>query len=265
MTRPRAGSLALLLLAAIALAGCERRQELLSRLSEADANAAVRVLRERGVDATKVYRKEGVTIEVSAVAMVPALETLERHGLPRGEAKSLGDVFKKDGLVATPLEERARYVYALSRELESTIQAIDGVVLARVLVVLPDRMVPGEPVHPSSASVFVKHRPEFDPDLMEAHIARLVGAGIPGLSETWSRRVNVVFVQTAVAAPRVGGAAPDGAMPAPGAAGTAQWWWTLGVLVAGAAGGAWYWLRRRVAGAGSRTNGEGVAEGVANG
>lgn len=195
----RAG--AWVLAAAAVLAGCERPSELLGRVGEADANASLRVLREHGISAEKVYRKDGITITVAPRDTVSALDTLNAYGLPRGTSTSLGDVFKREGMVSTPLEERARLVHALSKELEGIIEAIDGVVVARVLVVLPDRALPGEPLKPPSASVFVKHRDDLDPDLIRQQIARLVGSAVPGLAEGWRERVTVVFVRAADPAP----------------------------------------------------------------
>jgi type III secretion protein J len=177
------------------ISGCGRQSELLGRVSEADANASIRVLRERGIVAEKVQRKEGVSVTVAPDDAVAALDVLNAHGLPRGATTSLGDVFKREGMVSTPLEERARLVHALSKELEGIIEAIDGVVVARVLVVLPDRAVPGEAPKPPSASVFVKHRSGLDPDMIQPHIAKLVGSAVPGLAGSWRERVTVVFVQ----------------------------------------------------------------------
>ena len=97
-----------------------------------------------------------------------AVRTLEAAGLPRVARATLGDTFRKEGVISTPLEERARYIYALSQELETTLSNIDGVIVARVHVVLPERVAPGEPVQPASASVFIKHDPRLDPDNIRA-------------------------------------------------------------------------------------------------
>lgn len=99
-------------------------------------------------------------------------------------------------MISTPLEERARYIYALSQELETTLSNIDGVIVARVHVVLPERVAPGEPVQPASASVFIKHDPRLDPDSIRARVRRMVASSLPGMATAVdnSQKLTVVFV-----------------------------------------------------------------------
>jgi type III secretion protein J len=112
---------------------------------------------------------------------------------------TLGDTFRKEGVISTPLEERARYIYALSQELEATLSNIDGVIIARVHVVLPERIAPGEPVQPASASVFIKHDPRLDPDNIRARVRRMVASSIPGMTTAVDnlQKLSVIFVPAA--------------------------------------------------------------------
>lgn len=82
----------------------------------------------------------------------------------------------------------------MSQELEQTLSQIDGVVVARVHVVLPERIAPGEPVQPASAAVFIKHRPELDPDSVLPRIRRMVASSIPGIGGADDKKLAVVFV-----------------------------------------------------------------------
>ena len=117
-------------------------------------------------------------------------------GLPKVARSTLGDIFRKEGVISTPLEERARYIYALSQELEATLSNIDGVIVARVHVVLPERVAPGEPVQPASASVFIKHDPRLDPDNIQPRVRRMVASSIPGMASAIenTQKLTVVFL-----------------------------------------------------------------------
>jgi type III secretion protein J len=81
---------------------------------------------------------------------------------------------------------------------ESTLAQIDGVVVARVNVVLPERVAPGEPIQPASASVFIKYQPDLDPDSIEPQIRRLVSTSIPGLAGKDNSALSIVFVPAEV-------------------------------------------------------------------
>jgi type III secretion protein J len=105
--------------------------------------------------------------------------------------------------MSTPLEERARYVHALEREIESTVLDIDGVVAARARVVPQQRFAPGAPLMSPSASLLIKHRRDVDLSALVPGIVQLVKNGVPGLAAEDDSRVAVVLVpeqQTVVAA-----------------------------------------------------------------
>jgi type III secretion protein J len=185
----------------LVLSGCGSRIDLYTGLSEQDANEVVAALIQAGVVSEKVaVPKQGFTVKVPEDELAVAVAHLYTLGLPRNTYQRLGDVFKKDSVVSTPLEERSRYLYALSQELENTLSQIDGVIMARVHPVLPERLVPGEPAQPSSCSVLVKHRSDWDPALYEERIRRLVVSSIPGLARAPRSAVSVVFVPAVPAA-----------------------------------------------------------------
>ncbi len=178
----------------LALAGCNSSSELYAGLSERDANDITAALSDHGIDARKTaLGKQLFSVSVPASDFSRSVALLHAVGLPNSSFTRMGDVFKKDGMISTPTEERARFLYALSQELESTLSQIDGVVLARVHPVLPERVVPGEPVLPSSCSVLIKHVPGWDTAAYEPRIRKLVLASIPGLADT-PEKVAVVFV-----------------------------------------------------------------------
>src|SRR5262249_12705982 len=88
---------------------------------------------------------------------------------------------EKSGIMSSPFEERVRYTYALAEELSRTLTQIDGVVTARVHIVLPEAPQIGQPLKPSSAAVFIKHQPGVDLDYFAPQIRRLVSSSVEGL------------------------------------------------------------------------------------
>ncbi|WP_395605692.1 type III secretion system inner membrane ring lipoprotein SctJ [Pseudomonas sp. B16120] len=187
---------ALVLSMAFLLSGCGDRVELHRQLSEQEANEVVAELADKHIRAQKTPAKDGVVVTVNTNDIGRAVRTLEAAGLPRLARTTMGDTFRKEGVISTPLEERARYIYALSQELETTLSKIDGVIVARVHVVLPERIAPGEPVQPASASVFIKHDPRLDPDNIRARVRRMVASSIPGMTTAVDnpQKLTVVFV-----------------------------------------------------------------------
>lgn len=197
------GRLTIVFLLAL-LSGCGKTVDLQGALNDTDANEIVTTLHRHGIDAKKRITKEGVTLTVRDEDISRATDVMRAAGLPRRSLSGLGQVFKKEGMISTPLEERVRYIHGLSAELEFTLQQFDRVVAARVHVVLPERVAPGEPIQPSSAAVFVKYVPPLDEDMIIPRIRNLVAASIPGLSGDDTRaKVSVVLAPSDLVAPAV--------------------------------------------------------------
>jgi type III secretion protein J len=194
-------SYSLISLILASLAACSERADLQSGLKDTEANEIVNVLNRQGIEASKRPTKEGVAIVVERADISRATDALQAAGLPRRNLSNLGQVFKKEGMISTPLEERVRYIYGLSEELQYTLQQFDNVISARVHVVLPERIAPGEPIQPSSAAVFIKYHPPFDEDTAMPRIRHLVASSIPGLSgEEGLAKVSVVLVPSEITA-----------------------------------------------------------------
>lgn len=178
------------------LAACGPRVELLTEISESEANEALAALLEAGVKAGKLPGKEGmVSLDVEQSQVARAVGILRAEGLPRERYAKMGEIFRKEGLISSPLEERARYLWALSQELSATVSQIDGVIKARVHVVLPEHSTGGDPALPSSAAVFIKHKAGSNLDDSVPQIKRLVSNSIPGLT---SDKVSVILLQSGI-------------------------------------------------------------------
>lgn len=178
------------------LSACSEKIILYKEMTEADANEIVGVLLSSDVYAEKKLEKEGVSVFIEREDMADAVSILKSAGLPNKAQQTLGEVFKKEGVISTPLEERARYIYALSQELEFTLSQIDNVMTARVHVVLPERVAPGQPIQPSSAAVFIKHHADLDPDVIRSRVHSLVSSSIPGLSTVSEDKISVTFIES---------------------------------------------------------------------
>lgn len=236
--------LLLMLLLALVLTACSRHVELMSAMPEPEANEVLAALQNAGIRADKTPGKEGlVGVSIEAAQVGRAMDLLRAKGLPRERHAGMGQVFKKEGLISSPLEERARYLYALSQELDATLTQIDGVIVARVHVVLPERGQAGDPAQPSSAAVFIKYQEGFNLDVLQPQIRRLVNNSIPGLSP---EKISIVLFPSQ--APALKPQAPEPASNVALLATLAA----LAVTLLGAGGWfGWRLLRTRQRGAGT--------------
>lgn len=173
----RAFCLAALL--ALLLAGC--KTEIYQGLSEGQANTMLSVLLRHGISAEKIVAKNGCSIAVDEGRIVQALEILHKNSLPREDYKSLGQVFSAEGMISSATEEQARLSYAISQELADTFSRIDGVLTARVHIVLGQTDLATGSVTPPSASVFLRHTPESQATRLIPHIRELTANAVPGL------------------------------------------------------------------------------------
>jgi type III secretion protein J len=209
MTRATALAFAL----PLALLGGCASEEILHGLDEPQANEVLVALDEAGVRAAK-EREDGTDggwiVSVAARDAPRAQRALSERSLPRARPAGFGEVFAKASMVPTPTEEHALYLHALGGELARSVEAIDGVVEARVHLGLPrpDPLRPGERP-PPRAAVLVKCRAPSCVAVrgLEGGIRALVAGAADGLDPA---AVSVVVAEAPTAAP----AAPKPSRPA---------------------------------------------------
>ena len=195
--------LAVLLL--VCTAAC--RERIQHGLDERQANELQTVLVERGLDARKVPeagKKPTWAIEVSEEQASDAVRILAELSLPRPAAETGCDVFG-GGLIRSPVEEQLCRVRVLERGIERTLQSVEGVLIARVHLMVPPPPRPGQVVTPAKASAMLRAVPGDAARLRQSQekLRALIAGGVEGLSpETVSLLVDEATTRVEVSAPR---------------------------------------------------------------
>jgi type III secretion protein J len=180
--------------------GCS--EELHHGLTEEQANEILVALDRNGIHGDKVTEEGGetlaFTISVPRRDAAKAWQILRENNLPRPAARGFSEVFGKTSLIPTAVEEKALYLQAITGELSKTIEAINGVIDARVHVVLPESDVLKQELQGATvpkAAVLIKYRVDrngnapFNPE----DIRNLVANSIEGL-----KPADVTVVSTQV-------------------------------------------------------------------
>jgi len=189
----RVGPTAWLLCLAFAVPGCSN-VTLYSNLPEPEINEMMAVLQRQGIDSAKEPGTEGTwTMTVPGRSFAEAVRVINAMGYPRPKSQGISESFQKSGLVSSPTEERIRFMAALANELEETFMRIDGVVAARVHVVLPDNDPLNDRKQPAKASVLIKHLDNADISSRINDIKGIVTHSLEGLQDS---EVAVYFVAT---------------------------------------------------------------------
>ena len=173
-----------------ALLGCQ--VEVYRGLTEAQVNTMLSTLLKRGIRAEKTAAgKAGFTLSVDEDQLVQSLEILKENNLPRADYENLGKVFSGQGMISSASEEQARMAYAISQELSDTFSRIDGVLTARVHVVLGGTDQATDTRTLPSADVFLRHTPDSPVVNLVAKIRELTSKAVPDLDY---ERVSVMLV-----------------------------------------------------------------------
>ncbi len=176
-------------------AGCDKETTLHSGLEERQANLVMAALLDAGIGCHKSPGEEGTwNVSVDESKFAAAVNLLEKAGLPRRAHQGIGEVFKKTGMISSPSEERIRFMDALAQDLAKTISMIDGVIDARVHVVLPENDPFARNALPSSAAVAIRSRWDADLDELVPSVKGLVMNAIEGL--TYEKIMVTIFRDT---------------------------------------------------------------------
>lgn len=171
----------LLLLPMVAMA-C--KSELYSGLGQSEANQMLSLLLKADIHAEKVFDKKGtkVSLLVEESDLARAIDLLHKNGLPHEKFTNPAQIFKDDGLISSPVQENARYVYALSQDLAETLSQLDGVLTARVHLVLQDPSSRKKDKKTASAGVLIRYARGIEIEKFTPQIKMLIMNSVEGIS-----------------------------------------------------------------------------------
>lgn len=172
-------------------------ETLLSGLEEREANEIISALYQASIQSQKVASAKGDSYAVVVLAdeLPKAVAALQALGLPRKPRVQLNEIFGDGGFAPTPFEQRIRYTYGLSQELERTISLMDGALDTRVHVVIPlEENTRGQRAD-ASASVFLRYDDRFDTARFIPRIKQLVSDSVEGVEPS---QVEILALPTRV-------------------------------------------------------------------
>jgi len=174
--------------------GAQSSTIIADNLNQDRANNVILILGENGIRANLNVNKDGsYSIGVSRGNQIKAISILKQNGQPQKNFTSLGEEFKKDGFISSPLEEQNRFIYALDQEISEMLSQLDGVISVNTQISLPapsDNLWQADKSQPG-ASVLIRYKSGYRIDLYTNRIKKLVSNAVPGLSQD---RVEVLTV-----------------------------------------------------------------------
>lgn len=189
----------------VLLSACAGQQEILSGLSENDANQVIVMLQAKEIAATKVTvpgRTVTYAIKVSGSDTKDALKLLVDNKLPKVKSPGIAEVYPLGGggLIPSATQEKAQLMMALQGEVENMLLVLPGIVQARTVIVLPDPNIIRDarvPAPSATASVAIVYNPIDDKgnaSVTSDDIKFLIASAIPELSPS---AVTVVMASNA--------------------------------------------------------------------
>ena len=179
------------------LCGCDEMVVLFNALDEQQANPIMALLQDNHLSCQKNAGEENTwKLMVKQRDFAKAVELCQQHGLPQQIYHGVGDVFKKTGMVSSPTEERIRFMDALAQDLSRTISEIDGVISARVHIVLPNNDPFAKNAQPSSAAVAIRYRSDCD---LEDHIPEIKNLVMNAIEGVDYDKITVTLFKVIVA------------------------------------------------------------------
>lgn len=205
------------LIAALALTGMACAQETIAhQQTERDANRIVKLLKDRGLDATKLKDEESRELRFNVT--VPqdvghdALRILDEYNLPDSQATESKDLLE-GGMIPTPEQQLLKKTVALRGDIINALRDLPRVVDVKVVASIPQdnplRDPTSEPPRPK-VSVIVVYQPDSAgaPPLTQEDVQRFAFAAVPDIK---SGEVSVMLTPST----RASGIATENGKSAP--------------------------------------------------
>lgn len=191
----RSFTLYFLFICCLLLTGCAKKV-IINGIEEKEANEILVILASRDIDADKALSdnkgaggsKEVLyNIVVTGNDSIKAMAILNKYGFPKKKSVTLLEVFNKQGLVPSEMEEKIRYRAGKEEEIASIIRKIDGVLDSNVQLSFPkeNELEPEKTQNEKvTASVYVKHQGVLDDpnSHLVTKIKRLVAGSVTNLN-----------------------------------------------------------------------------------
>nr|WP_318383156.1 type III secretion inner membrane ring lipoprotein SctJ [uncultured Enterobacter sp.] len=162
-----------LLLTLMVLSGC--KSELISNVTERQANEIVSRLQQNNIDAQKVKGEKGVfSVSVDPDYMSTAIELLNTYNLPSNDRVEIAQQFPADAMVSTPLGEKARLISAIEQRLGQSLLELANVTSSRVHLSYPTQGDDNEGENGNTASILVIYEDKVNEAEYIDKIKRLV-------------------------------------------------------------------------------------------
>lgn len=175
-------------LVALAFTGCSR-DVLRAQLTEDQANDIAGTLLQANIDVRKEFRDKAWSVLVRREDMTQSLAIMRQYGLPRAVDASGCEAFKKDSMVSSPTEDRARLMCYYSHRIERAVMVMDGVMQVVATVSLPDKDPLADKQAVARASVTVKHIPTARVDIDK--VKQIAFDSVSGMT---SEHISVVTI-----------------------------------------------------------------------
>lgn len=135
--------LAIAMVMALLLFGCQTDETILRQLNESEANEVILALANFNIMAKKNIipsKKENLFyISVKKDKVVKSLEVIQKNQLPKKNSSSLKDIFFKNrqGLLPSKTEEMALLALASQGEIEGLLKTLPNIIDAKVVFAIP--------------------------------------------------------------------------------------------------------------------------------